>query len=73
MLTLVYQPFAVGTAMVLAHRGARINTRGRNLAGYTLFFLSSLALILVSRQRHLPKLSCRSAIRRLWPAPCSLN
>ncbi|PWZ13095.1 Equilibrative nucleotide transporter 3 [Zea mays] len=47
VLTLVYQPFAVGTALVLAHRGARINTRARNLAGYTLFFLSSLALILL--------------------------
>ncbi|CDO99653.1 unnamed protein product [Coffea canephora] len=47
VLTLVYQPFAVGTVATLAYNEARIDTRMRNLAGYTLFFLSTLALLLL--------------------------
>ncbi|XP_027111655.1 equilibrative nucleotide transporter 3-like isoform X3 [Coffea eugenioides] len=47
VLTLVYQPFAVGTVATLAYNEARIDTRKRNLAGYTLFFLSTLALLLL--------------------------
>uniref|UniRef100_A0A7N0TKM3 Equilibrative nucleoside transporter n=1 Tax=Kalanchoe fedtschenkoi TaxID=63787 RepID=A0A7N0TKM3_KALFE len=47
VLTLVYQPFAVGTQAILAYNEARINTRQRNLAGYILFFIScSMVLIL---------------------------
>nr|CAD1819311.1 unnamed protein product [Ananas comosus var. bracteatus] len=47
VLTLVYQPFAVATIAILAYREAKINTRVRNLTGYTLFFLSSLAIIIL--------------------------
>lgn len=47
VLTLVYQPFAVGTLAILACREARINTRVRNMTGYILFFISSLLLIVL--------------------------
>ncbi|XP_072950867.1 equilibrative nucleotide transporter 3-like [Typha angustifolia] len=47
VLTLVYQPFALGSIAILAYREAKINTRVRNLTGYTLFFLASLALIIL--------------------------
>ncbi|KAJ0018143.1 hypothetical protein Pint_10769 [Pistacia integerrima] len=47
-LTLVYQPFALGTIAILAYNESRIDTRLRNLAGYTIFFSSTLALLLVS-------------------------
>nr|KJB79934.1 hypothetical protein B456_013G073200 [Gossypium raimondii] len=46
VLTLVYQPFALGTLAILAYHEAKINTRRRNLFGYTLFFLSSLAILM---------------------------
>ncbi|XP_016674824.1 equilibrative nucleotide transporter 3 isoform X1 [Gossypium hirsutum] len=48
VLTLVYQPFALGTLAILAYHEAKINTRRRNLFGYILFFLSSLAILVVS-------------------------
>ncbi|XP_008800351.2 equilibrative nucleotide transporter 3-like [Phoenix dactylifera] len=47
VLTLVYQPFALGTLAILAYNESKINTRSRNLTGYTLFFLSSLLLIVL--------------------------
>ncbi|XP_057956026.1 equilibrative nucleotide transporter 3-like [Malania oleifera] len=47
VLTLVYQPFALGTLAILAYNEAKINTRRRNLTGYILFFLSSLAVLLL--------------------------
>lgn len=47
VLTLVYQPFALGTLAILAYNEAKLNTRKRNLIGYTLFFLSSLLLIVL--------------------------
>ncbi|KAG6484423.1 hypothetical protein ZIOFF_052938 [Zingiber officinale] len=47
ILTLVYQPFALGTIVILAYHEARLNTRRRNLAGYSLFFLSSLGLLVL--------------------------
>ncbi|MBA0815824.1 hypothetical protein Gohar_000555, partial [Gossypium harknessii] len=47
VLTLVYQPFALGTLAILAYHEAKINTRRRNLFGYTLFFLSSLAILVM--------------------------
>ncbi|XP_038973909.1 equilibrative nucleotide transporter 3-like isoform X3 [Phoenix dactylifera] len=47
VLTLVYQPFALGTVAILAYNEAKLNTRKRNLIGYTLFFLSSLLLIVL--------------------------
>lgn len=48
VLTLVYQPFALITLAILAYHEAKVNTRLRNLFGYTLFFLSSLLIIVVS-------------------------
>ncbi|XVE66264.1 hypothetical protein DITRI_Ditri08aG0066700 [Diplodiscus trichospermus] len=47
VLTLVYQPFALGTLAVLTYHEAKINTRRRNLLGYILFFLSSLAVLVL--------------------------
>lgn len=49
VLTLVYQPFALGTLAILAYREAKLNTRRRNLFGYMLFFISSLLVLVVSR------------------------
>ncbi|KMZ58034.1 Equilibrative nucleotide transporter 3 [Zostera marina] len=47
VLTLVYQPFALGTMAILTYREANINTRSRNLIGYFLFFISSLLIIVL--------------------------
>ena len=48
VLTLVYQPFAVGTLAILTYYEAKINTRKRILFGYTLFFLAVLAVLIVN-------------------------
>ncbi|CAL0328970.1 unnamed protein product [Lupinus luteus] len=47
VLTLVYQPFAVGTLAILAYKEAKINTRIRNLFGYTLFFIATLLVLVL--------------------------
>ncbi|KAL6990932.1 Epsin-3, clathrin recruitment and traffic between the Golgi and endosome [Sarracenia purpurea var. burkii] len=47
VLTIVYQPFALGTMAILAYNEAKIDTRQRNLTGYILFFLSTLALLVL--------------------------
>ncbi|RDX96046.1 Equilibrative nucleotide transporter 3, partial [Mucuna pruriens] len=47
VLTLVYQPFAVGTLAILAYKEDKINTRIRNLFGYTLFFISTLLVLIL--------------------------
>ncbi|ESW04613.1 hypothetical protein PHAVU_011G110200 [Phaseolus vulgaris] len=47
VLTLVYQPFAVGTLAILAYKEDKINTRIRNLFGYTLFFISTLSVLIL--------------------------
>ncbi|XP_024987999.1 equilibrative nucleotide transporter 3-like [Cynara cardunculus var. scolymus] len=47
VLTLVYQPFAIGTMAILAYNESKIDTRKRNIAGYILFFLCTLALIVI--------------------------
>lgn len=47
VLTLVYEPFALGTMAIFAYKEAKIDTRKRNLAGYTLFFLSTFALLIL--------------------------
>ncbi|XXG59478.1 hypothetical protein AAC387_Pa04g1557 [Persea americana] len=47
VLTLCYQPFALGTIAILSYREAKINTRCRNLFGYTLFFISSLSVLIL--------------------------
>ncbi|XP_057430500.1 equilibrative nucleotide transporter 3-like [Lotus japonicus] len=47
VLTLVYQPFALVTMTILAHYESRINTRMRILAGYSLFFVSTLLVLVL--------------------------
>ncbi|KAK2379851.1 Epsin-3, clathrin recruitment and traffic between the Golgi and endosome [Trifolium repens] len=47
VLTIVYQPFAFVTIAILAYNEAKINTRLRNLFGYTVFFFSILALLIL--------------------------
>ncbi|KAI5012017.1 hypothetical protein ZWY2020_024151 [Hordeum vulgare] len=47
VITLTYQPFVLVIAAVFAYHEAKVNTRVRNLVGYSLFFLSSLALIIL--------------------------
>nr|XP_043624405.1 equilibrative nucleotide transporter 3-like [Erigeron canadensis] len=47
VLTLVYQPFAIGTMALLAYNESKVDTRKRNIAGYILFFLCTLALIVI--------------------------
>ncbi|KAI4296596.1 hypothetical protein L6164_036544 [Bauhinia variegata] len=47
VLTLVYQPFALGTMAMLAYFESKINTRLRNLAGYTLFFASTFFVLVL--------------------------
>ncbi|XP_022142378.1 equilibrative nucleotide transporter 3-like [Momordica charantia] len=47
VLTLVYQPFAVGTIAILAYNESKIDTRRRNIRGYSLFFLSTVLLIVL--------------------------
>ncbi|CAA3022605.1 equilibrative nucleotide transporter 3-like isoform X2 [Olea europaea var. sylvestris] len=47
VLTLVYQPFALGTMALLAYNEAKIDTRKRNVMGYILFFLSTLGLLVL--------------------------
>ncbi|KAK6268882.1 hypothetical protein QUC31_013042 [Theobroma cacao] len=47
VLTLVYQPFALGTMAILAYNESRIDTRQRNLVGYLLFFASTFMLIVL--------------------------
>jgi equilibrative nucleoside transporter 1/2/3 len=49
VLTLVYQPFAIGTLIVLAYYESKINTRLRNLAGFTLFFVATFLVLIVSK------------------------
>ncbi|EEF37723.1 equilibrative nucleotide transporter 3 [Ricinus communis] len=48
VLTLVYQPFALGTVAILAYYESKINTRKRNIAGYILFALSTLMLMVMA-------------------------
>ncbi|KDP20868.1 hypothetical protein JCGZ_21339 [Jatropha curcas] len=47
VLTLVYQPFALGTIAILAYNESKINTRKRNMAGYILFTASTLMLLVL--------------------------
>ncbi|KZV33766.1 equilibrative nucleotide transporter 3-like [Dorcoceras hygrometricum] len=46
VLTLVYQPFALGTMAILAYYEAKIDTRKRNIFGYILFCLSTFGLLI---------------------------
>ncbi|KAI4304317.1 hypothetical protein MLD38_039847 [Melastoma candidum] len=45
VLTLVYQPFAIGTISLLAYHESKIDTRKRNIIGYILFAASTFLLI----------------------------
>ncbi|CAN0852650.1 Equilibrative nucleotide transporter 3, partial [Linum grandiflorum] len=45
VLTLVYQPFALGTTAILAYHESKIDTRKRNIAGYLLFFVGTMMLL----------------------------
>ncbi|XP_059294897.1 equilibrative nucleotide transporter 3-like [Lycium ferocissimum] len=47
VLTLIYQPFALGTLAILAYNEANINTRRRNLLGYSLFFISTFIVLVL--------------------------
>ncbi|XP_047306899.1 equilibrative nucleotide transporter 3-like [Impatiens glandulifera] len=47
VLTLVYQPFAVGTISILTYNEAKVNTRRRNLFGYSLFFVATLLILVL--------------------------
>ncbi|KAK8947022.1 Equilibrative nucleotide transporter 3 [Platanthera zijinensis] len=48
VLTIVYQPFAFLAIAILAYHEAKINTRKRNIFGYTLFFICSLLVIILN-------------------------
>ncbi|TVU38437.1 hypothetical protein EJB05_11808 [Eragrostis curvula] len=45
VITLTYQPFVLTISGIFAYHEAKVNTRLRNLVGYMMFFLSSLALV----------------------------
>ncbi|KAL5579279.1 hypothetical protein UlMin_011721 [Ulmus minor] len=47
VLALVYQPFALGSMAILAYNESKINTRKRNLIGYSLYITSIFLLIVV--------------------------
>nr|GEV27549.1 equilibrative nucleotide transporter 3-like [Tanacetum cinerariifolium] len=47
VLTLVYQPFAIGVMAILAYNESKVDTRKRNIAGYIIFFICSLGLIVI--------------------------
>ncbi|TYI03587.1 hypothetical protein ES332_A11G350000v1 [Gossypium tomentosum] len=47
VLTLVYQPFAFGTMSILAYNESEINTRRRNIFGYSLFVASTFMLLVL--------------------------
>uniref|UniRef100_A0A251K175 Uncharacterized protein n=1 Tax=Manihot esculenta TaxID=3983 RepID=A0A251K175_MANES len=47
VLSLVYQPFAIGTLAVLTYNEAKINTRKRNLFGYVLLSIGSLLVLVL--------------------------
>lgn len=47
VLTLVYQPFAVGTLAILSYNESKVNTRLRNLFGYTLFFITTFLVLIL--------------------------
>ncbi|XP_039070644.1 equilibrative nucleotide transporter 3-like isoform X2 [Hibiscus syriacus] len=47
VLTLVYQPFALGTVAILTYKESKINTRRRNIIGYSISFASTFMLILL--------------------------
>ncbi|KAI4334038.1 hypothetical protein L6164_018778 [Bauhinia variegata] len=47
VLTLVFQPFAIGTLAILSYNEAKVDTRKRNLFGYILFCISNLMVLIL--------------------------
>ncbi|CAA7046962.1 unnamed protein product [Microthlaspi erraticum] len=47
VLPLVYQPFALGTIVILAYHESKLNTRKRIMIGYILFTISTFLLIVL--------------------------
>ncbi|XP_020202654.1 equilibrative nucleotide transporter 3 isoform X1 [Cajanus cajan] len=47
VLTIIYQPFALGTMAILTYNESKINTRKRNLIGYSLFSISTLLVLVL--------------------------
>ncbi|KAK7257483.1 hypothetical protein RIF29_31498 [Crotalaria pallida] len=47
VLTLVYQPFAVGSLLILTYYEAKLNTRKRILFGFSLFFIATLSILVL--------------------------
>ncbi|CAL5183352.1 unnamed protein product [Lathyrus oleraceus] len=47
VLTLVYQPFAIGTLIVMTHYESKINTRLRNVVGFILFFVATFLILIL--------------------------
>ncbi|CAL5006945.1 unnamed protein product [Urochloa decumbens] len=47
IIFLTYQPFVLSTTAIFTYYEAKVNTRLRILLGYTMFFLSSLTVILL--------------------------
>ncbi|RDX81128.1 Equilibrative nucleotide transporter 3 [Mucuna pruriens] len=47
VLTLIYQPFALVTMIILAHNESRINTRRRNIIGYALFTIGTFLVLVL--------------------------
>ncbi|KAF5746010.1 equilibrative nucleotide transporter 3-like [Tripterygium wilfordii] len=56
LLTLAYVPFFFGVLAALAYNEEKINTRRRNLIGFTLFFIGSLLLLVGPEQNALGNL-----------------
>jgi hypothetical protein len=52
VFTLVYQPFALATILVLTFFEARVNTRLRLISGYSLFFMCILLIPIVRVHAH---------------------
>ncbi|KAK7246611.1 hypothetical protein RIF29_41481 [Crotalaria pallida] len=47
VFTVVYQPFALGAMIILTYNESRINTRMRNITGYTILFASALLVFVL--------------------------
>ncbi|XP_071722024.1 equilibrative nucleotide transporter 3-like [Rutidosis leptorrhynchoides] len=47
VITLFYQPFAIGTLAILTYHEAKINTRIRILFGFSMYFMSILLLLIL--------------------------
>ncbi|KAL2341971.1 hypothetical protein Fmac_009911 [Flemingia macrophylla] len=47
VLTIIYQPFALGTMAILTYNESRINTRLRNIFGYSLFSIATFLVLVL--------------------------